>query len=52
MNRKTPAVALIERNGDMHRCVVSNMTQKNLKAVVDETVSTDAIINTDECGVY
>jgi transposase-like protein len=52
LSRKTPVVALIERNGDMHTRVVSNVTQKNLRAVLNETVSKEAIINTDDSGVY
>jgi transposase-like protein len=52
LKRKTPVVALIERNGNMHARVVSNVTQKNLKAVLNETVSKGAIVNTDESGVY
>lgn len=50
--RKTPVVALIERGGNMRTAVVSNVTQKNLGAVLDECVSKDAIVNTDEHGAY
>ena len=50
--RKTPVVALIERGGQMRTKVVSNVTQKNLRTVITECVSTDATLNTDESGVY
>lgn len=51
-NRKTPIVALIQRDGDMHTRVVSNVTQKNLRAAINECVDTSAVINTDDSGVY
>jgi transposase-like protein len=50
--RKTPVVALIERGGKMRTRVVANVTQKNLKAVINECVDKTAIINTDESAVY
>src|SRR5258708_413410 len=50
--RKTPVVALIERNGTMHTRVVSGVTQKNLKQVIGECVDKAAVINTDDSGVY
>lgn len=50
--RKTPVVALIERGGRMRAEVVPNVTQKNLGKVLNETVSKDAIVNTDEHGAY
>jgi hypothetical protein len=36
----------------MHTRAISNVTQENLKAVLNETVSKDAIVNTDDSGVY
>jgi transposase-like protein len=50
--RKTPVVALIQRDGSCHTAVVSNVTAKNLKAVIGLHVSPDAIVNTDDSGVY
>jgi transposase-like protein len=52
LTRKTPVVALIERNGDMHTRVVSNVTQKNLRAAITECVDKGATLNTDQSGVY
>jgi hypothetical protein len=50
--RKTPVVALVERGGQMRTKVVSNVTQKNLHAAITECVSKDAVVNTDDSGVY
>lgn len=50
--RKTPVLALVERGGQMRTAVVSNVTQKNLGKVLNECVSKDAIVNTDEHGAY
>jgi transposase-like protein len=50
--RKTPVVALIERDGHMRTAVISNVTQKNLGAIINECVSNEAIVNTDESSVY
>ena len=50
--RKTPVVALIERNGHMRTTVVANVTQKNLKEAIKECVDQGAVINTDDSGVY
>jgi len=52
MRRKTPVVALIERGGRMRTAVVSNVTQKNLGRVLNEVVSKEAIVNTDERTAY
>lgn len=52
LRRKTPVVALIERNGGLHTRVVSNVTQMNLRACLDAAVSKEAIVNTDDSGVY
>jgi transposase-like protein len=52
MMRKTPVVALIERNGNMRTAVVSNVTQKNLGKVMNECISKDATLHTDEHGAY
>lgn len=52
LSRKTPVVALTERDGNMKTKVVSNVTQKNLKKAINESVDTNAVINTDDSGVY
>ena len=51
-SRKTPVVALVQRDGACHTRVVSSVTQKNLKAEISTHVSKDAIVNTDESGAY
>jgi transposase-like protein len=51
-SRQTPVVALIERDGNMAARVVSNVTQKNLGQVLNECVSKDAAVYTDEHGAY
>src|SRR5204863_6559129 len=52
MIRKTPVVALVQRDGAIRTRVVPNVTQKNLKQVINECVDKSATINTDESGVY
>ena len=51
-SRKTPVVALVERDGRCHTRIVADVTQKNLKMAINATVSKEAIVNTDESGVY
>jgi transposase-like protein len=50
--RKTPVVALVERDGSMKARVVNSVTAKNLGKVLSECVSTDAIVHTDEHPGY
>ena len=50
--RQTPVVALIERNGSMEARVVSNVTQHNLGKILNECVSKEAVVHTDEHGAY
>jgi transposase-like protein len=50
--RKTPLVALVERDGRIRTRVVANVTAKNLKLAMYETVRPDAMIMTDEFTVY
>jgi len=50
--RKTPVVALVERGGSMQTRVISNVTQHNLGKVLNECVSKDAVVNTDEHPAY
>jgi transposase-like protein len=50
--RQTPVVALVERGGSMQARVVSNVTQHNLGKILNECVSKDAVVNTDEHRAY
>jgi transposase-like protein len=50
--RKTPVVALIERGGEMRTAVVSSVTVKNLRQVMQECVDTSSTINTDDSTIY
>ena len=50
--RHTPVMALIERDGTMHTRVVPNVTQKNVGRILNEVVSKDAILCTDEHPSY
>jgi transposase-like protein len=50
--RQTPVVALVERGGNVATRVVSNVTQRNLGQVLNECVSKDADVHTDENGAY
>lgn len=47
-SRHTPVVALIEQGGNMRARVVPTVTSKNLGQVLNECVSQDAVICTDE----
>jgi transposase-like protein len=51
-SRQTPVVALIEQGGKMKTRVVPNVSQNNLGRVLNECVSHDAIISTDEHKGY
>src|SRR6266704_3515696 len=48
--RQTPVVALIERDGKARVKVVASVTQKNLKACLNECVDKGATINSDTSG--
>ena len=50
--RKIPVVALVQRNGLARVKVVASVTQKNLGAALDQCVSKDAVVNTDEHPAY
>ena len=50
--RKTPVVALIEQGGKMKTRVVANVSQHTLGKVLNECVSKEAIICTDEHHGY
>jgi transposase-like protein len=50
--KKVPVFAMVERNGDIHRRVVPNVTGKTLKDAIRECVSKKARIITDEFKSY
>jgi len=50
--KKTPVFSLVERNGRVKSQTVERVTSKNLKGVIRENVSKDAIIMTDEFRSY
>jgi len=49
---KTPVLAMVERNGNIRRRVVPNVTGKTLKAAILECVDRKAQIITDELSSY
>ena len=49
---KTPVFAMVERDGNIHRRVVVNVTGKTLKGAIRECVKKDARIITDEFKSY
>lgn len=49
--RKTPLVALVQRDGKARTKVIPSVTQKNLRSLLDG-ISKDAVVNTDQAGVY
>jgi transposase-like protein len=50
--RKTPVVALVQRDGACRTRVIADITHQNLKAAMETHVSKDAVVNTDDAGVY
>jgi len=50
--RKTPVVALVQRQGLARVKVIASVTQKNLGAALSEGVSQEAVVNTDEHPGY
>lgn len=50
--RKTPVVALVQRQGLARVKVIASVTQKNLGAALSECVSQEAVVNTDEHPGY
>ena len=51
-DRKTPVVALVERNGKARTQVVADVTGRTLRAAMTATVSKDAVVNTDAACAY
>lgn len=52
IDRKTPVVALVQRDGSVKTRVVSRVTSKNLKRAIRETVHPSARIMTDQFLSY
>jgi transposase-like protein len=50
--RKTPVVALVERQGLARVKVIASVTQKNLGGALSECVSQEAVVHTDEHRGY
>ena len=50
--RKTPLVALVQRQGLARVKVIASVTQKNLGAALQECVDKSAVVNTDEHAGY
>jgi len=48
--RKTPVVALVQRDGNAYTRVVPTVTQKNLRKCLDECVDKSAVIHSDTSG--
>jgi len=51
-SKKTPVVSLVERGGMVRSRVVTDVSSKNLKAVLTESVSPDATLMTDSFAAY
>lgn len=49
---KAAVVALVERQGSVRVKVIASVTQKNIEAALEECVSREAIVNTDEHPSY
>ena len=49
---KTPVVALVQRQGQARVKVIASVTQKNLGAALDQCVSREAVVHTDEHPGY
>lgn len=50
--KKTPVVALIERNGNVRAKVIPNVNIKNLRNFIGANVDRNAIVNTDNFAPY
>jgi len=50
--KKTPVFAMVERNGDIRRRVVTNVTSKTLRGAIRECVNRNSRIITDEFKGY
>lgn len=50
--KKTPVMAILQRDGKLHRRTVANITGHTLKGAIRECVDTKARIMTDEFGAY
>jgi transposase-like protein len=52
LDNKTPVIALVERKGRVRSFAVEQVTAKNLRPIVDECVSPEAHVMTDDAMVY
>jgi transposase-like protein len=50
--KKTPVVAMVQRNGEVRTKVVTNVNYKNLHRFIGKNVHPVAIVNTDYFSVY
>ena len=50
--RKTIVSAIVERGGEIRTRVIASVTAKNVGQFLNDCVSKDAIVNTDEHGAY
>ncbi|HEY5296435.1 MAG TPA: IS1595 family transposase [Verrucomicrobiae bacterium] len=50
--KKTPVFGMVERGGNIHRRVVTNVSGKTLKGAIKECVAKSATIMTDEWPAY
>jgi transposase-like protein len=50
--KKTPVVAMVQRNGEVRTKVVANVNYKNLHRFINKNVHPVAIVNTDYFSVY
>jgi transposase-like protein len=50
--KKTPVFGMVQRDGNIHRRVVANVSGKTLKSAIRECVDKDAMIITDEWPAY
>ncbi len=52
VDNKVPVVSMVERDGIVRSTVVDHVNARTVGALLDEHVSTDAVLNTDESSVY
>ncbi len=50
--KKTPVVAMVQRNGEVRSKVITSVNYKNLHRFIGNNVEKTATINTDDCNSY
>jgi transposase-like protein len=50
--KKTPVVAMVQRNGDVRTKVVTAVSHKNLREFIDLNIEKGSIVNTDSFSMY